>query len=46
MVRVDGGEPILLQLLLHHLHDLLHPGFVVGPVADDLEGCGEGDNTN
>ena len=46
VVRVDGGEPVLLQLLLHHLYDLQHPGVVVGPVTDDLGGCVRGESNN
>ena len=37
VVRVHARQPILLQLVAHNVHDLLHPGVVVRPIADDLQ---------
>ena len=41
VVRVHRGQPVLGQLLVHHLHNLTHAILVVGPVTGNLRG-GEG----
>ena len=38
---MDAGQPVLLQLIRHNVHNLLHPPVVVRPVADDLEAVGQ-----
>jgi hypothetical protein len=36
MMWMDAGQPILLQLIRHNVHDLFHAAAVVCPVANDL----------
>ena len=36
VVRVNRRQPVLLELVGHDVHEGLHPGRVVRPVADDL----------
>jgi hypothetical protein len=41
MVGMNAGQPILLQLIRHNVHNLLHAAAVVCPVADDLKAVGQ-----
>ena len=36
VVRVDRGQPVLGQLVVHHLDNFLHPVFIVCPVTRNL----------
>lgn len=38
VMRVDGGQSVLRQLVIHHLDDLTHAVIIVGPVASNLRG--------
>ena len=41
VMRVDRGQPVLLQLVCNYVHNLLHPPAVVRPVADNLKTMGK-----
>ena len=41
VVRMNAGQPILLQLIRHNVDNLLHAAAVVRPVADDLQAVGQ-----
>ena len=45
VVRVDRGQSVLGQLVVHHLDDLLHPVFIVSPVTRNLR-MGQETNSN
>jgi len=36
VVWVDGRQPVLIQLILYDVHQLLHPTVIVRPITDDL----------
>lgn len=41
MVRMDRGQPVLLELFGHYANKFLHAGIVIGPIADYLQAVGQ-----